>query len=299
MVCNQYKYSWYYLLFSLFLCIINPAWGQVLASISYKSAKGPVNVQITVQEFKNTYRNVRQIAPLSAPSAKKFWEDYLRYRLGVEEGYNTTQLIKNPAVRNMFADANLKESFEQNLYKLLIDKKLKARIAILDKRSKNLSKTAMLKVYRSNPEYSFNFILISHPTNATPTNIKEARTRANKIYREVKKSKKAFNELIDIYSDDRISGKLSIPRTSNTIFPTVYKQISKMKNGEISPPVEIPGGFYIIKLNRKIPFSKANRTQIKVSHFDQERGKVLKNYFNGLKSKYKVKVNRALLNKIR
>ena len=294
-----YKFSWSYFLLILLLCPAFSAQGQVLATISYKGSKGPVNVPITVKEFTNTYRNVRQIAPTNAPSAKIFWEDYLRYRLGVEEGYNTPQLIKNPAIKNMFADANLKESFEQNLYKLLADKKLKGRIAVLDKQSKQLSKNAMLRMYKSNPEYSFNFILVSLPISPTAAQTKEARGRANKIYREVRKSKKPFNALIDIYSDDRISGKLSMARTRNTIFPSVYKKIKRMKNGQVSSPVEAPGGFYIIKLNRKISFSKANRTQIKVAHFDRERGKVLKNYFNGLKKKYKVQVNRSLLAKIR
>lgn len=294
-----YKSFLNYSLFVLLLCPVFSAQGQVLATISYKGAKGPVNVPITVKEFTDTYRNVRHIAPSNAPSAKRFWEDYLRYRLGVEEGYNNPKLIKNPAIRNMFADSNLRESFEQDLYKILADKKLKGRIAVLDRKSKNLSKDAMLRAYRSNPEYSFNFILISFPVNPTSAQVKEARSRANKIYREVRSSKKPFNELIDIYSDDRIGGKISVARTRNTIFPSIYKKIKGMKNGQISSPVEAPGGFYIVRLNRKISFSEANRTQIKVAYFDRERGKILKNYFNGLKKKYKVQVNRSLLSKIR
>ena len=286
-------------LFVLPLCFVFSAKGQVLATILYKGTKGQVSIPITLKEFKETYRNVQRIAPTNAPSAKQFWEDYVRYRLGVEEGYNTPGLVKNPALRNMIADKDLKETFEQNLYKLLADKKLKGRIAVIDKKAKNLSKNDMLRMYKNNPEYSFNYIVITIPIGPNAAQMKEARRRANKIYNEVKRSKKPFNELIDIYSDDRISGKLSMARTSNTIFPSVYKQISKMKNGQISPPVYAPGGYYIIKLNRKISFSEANRTQIKVAYFDRERGKVLKNYFNGLKRKYKVQVNRSLLAKIR
>ena len=104
---------------------------------------------------------------------------------------------------------------------------------------------------------------------------------------------------MDIYSDDRIGGKLSIPRTRHNIYPTIYRQLVKMKGGQISAPIRTTTGFYIVKLNRRIPFGEANQTQLKANWFDQQRSQALAKYFNGLKSKYKVKINKALLNNIR
>ena len=287
-----------YIVFLFSFLILLPAQAEVLATISYSGKKGPVKVQITLKEFKKTYDTVKQIAP-NTPSIQQFFQEYLRYRIGVEAAYNNPSLIKNPNIRNMFADPLLREGFEQLLYKSLADKKLKKKIAKLDKTAKKLSKNIMLKFYRQNPEFDLNFIVISLPVDPKPFQIKAAQERAMKIYNEVKKSKKPFPDLVDIYSDDRLSGRISMPRSAHTIYPTIYKQLKRMKDGQISKPIRTGNGFYIVKLNRKIPFGEANRTQIKAAYFDQNRSKALAQYFNSLKSKYKVQTNSALLNKIR
>ena len=279
--------------------VLSVAQAEKLASISYSGTKGPVTVNITLQEFVKTYKTLKKIAP-NTPPAKQFFQEYLRYRIGVEQAYNDPQLIKNPAIRNMFADPLLKESFEDILYKHLTEKKLKKKIALVDRRAKKLSKNVMLKFYRKNPEFDLHFIVISFPPEPKSNQLKEAKSRAMKIYNEVKKSKKPFPELVDIYSDDRLTGRINLPRSRNTIYPTIYKRLKKMKNGQITPPIKTSTGFYIVKLNRKIPFGEANQTQIKATYFDQERGKALKKYFDSLlKSKFKVKTNLKLLNKIR
>ncbi len=281
-----------------FVTCVSSVWGQNLATISYKSTKGPVTIPITLTEFKESYKVVKQLAPISAPTARIFWKDYLPYRLGVEEAYNNTEIIKNPAMRNMFADTNLQQTFEQNLYKTLIRKKLKGRIAVLNKQSMKLPQSTMRKLYRKNPEYIFHFILITLPANPSATNIKEARTRAQKIYQDVRSSKKPFYQLIDLYSDDR-SGKISMSRSRNAIIPAIYKKIQTMKKGQISSPIQTYNGFYIVRLASKVPFKNADHTSIKAGYFDRERGKIIKNYFKGLKnSKYKVQVNRSLLKTI-
>ena len=286
------------IIFVISVLFFSSAQAEVLSTISYSGKKGPVIINISVEEFTKTYRNVKQVAP-NTPSAGKFFQEYLRYRIGLEHAYNDPSLVKNPAIRNMFTDPLLKEGFEQLLYKTLAEKKLKNKIAKLNKTSQKLSKNTMLKFYRNNPEFDINFITISFPAEPKPNQLKEARSRATKIYNEVRKSKKPFPELIDIYSDDRLSGRINMTRSRHNIYPTIYKQLKKMKGGQISPPIKTATGFFIVKLNRKIPFGEANRTQIKAAYFDGKRSRILKQYFDGLKSKYKVKTNTSLLNKIR
>ena len=285
-----------FILLSLFL--LPAAQAEVLATISYSGAKGPVAIKITLKEFTKTYRNVKRIAP-NTPSANQFFQEYLRYRIGVEEAYSESTLVKSPAIRNMFVDPLLKEGFEDLLYKSLAEKKLKKKIAGLNKTTRNLSKNIMLKFYKKNPEFDINFIVISFPVESKANQTKEARSRATKIYKEIKNSKKPFPELIDIYSDDRLSGRINITRSRHTIYPTIYTQLKKMKDGQVSPPIRTATSFYIVKLNRKIPFGEANRTQIKAAYFDHKRNQVLKQYFDRLKSKYKIKANTALLNNVR
>ena len=287
------------IVFLLSFFIFFTAQAKNLATISYSGKKGPVIVNITLQEFLKTYKTLKQIAP-NTPPAKQFFQEYLRYRIGVEQAYNDPSLIKNPSIKSMFADPLLKESFEDTLYKHLVEKKLKKKIAQIDRKAKKLSKNIMLKFYRNNPEFDLHFIVISFSPEPNKSQLKEAKSRAMKIYKEVKKSKKPFPELVDIYSDDRLTGRINLPRSQNTIYPTIYKRLKKMKDGEIMPPIKTPTGFYIVKLNRKIPFGEANQTQIKAAYFDRERGRAIKRYFNSLlKSKFKVKTNLTLLNKVR
>ena len=52
----------------------------------------------------------------------------------------------------------------------------------------------------------FLYISVRHPVGASPAQRKEAQTRANKIYSQVKKSKKLFSELVTLYSDDKLIG---------------------------------------------------------------------------------------------
>ena len=287
-----------YLLMCGVLVVSTPAFAQNLATISYSGAKGPVTIEITVKEFTNTYRSMKKMAP-NTPSARQFFQEYLRYRIGVEQAYNDKKLVKSPQIRNMFSDPMLREGFEQMLYKTLAEKKIGPRVARMEKKAHNLSKSILLKFYRKNPEFDIHFILIGFPAEPKPGQIKEAKTRAQKIYADVKKSKKPFVDLVDIYSDDRIGGKINIPRNRHNIYPTIYQQLRKMKDGQISPPIRTATGFYIVKLNRKIPFGESNQTQLKANWFDQQRKQALKKYFNSLKSKYKVQTNTALLNKIR
>ncbi len=284
-------------IFLLSFFSIFSAQAENLATISYSGKKGPVNIKITLQEFVNTYKAVKTVAP-NTPPIKKFFEEYLRYRIGVEQAYNDPRLVKNPAIRNMFKDPLLKEGFEQLLYKTFAEKKLKKQIAKVDKTAKKLSKNVMLRFYKKNPEFDINFIVINLPMNPTAKQIKTTTARATKIHKEVKASKKPFSNLVDIYSDDRLNGRLNIPRSRHTIYPTIYKKLQSMKNGQISNPIRTGTGFYIVKLNRKIPFGEANRTQIKAAYFDQKRSQVLKKYFNSLKSKFKIQTNTALLNNI-
>lgn len=284
-----------FILLSIFL--LPAAQAEILATISYSGKRGPVTIKITLKEFTKTYKNVKQIAP-NTPPAKQFFQEYLSYRIGLEEAYNEPALVKNSSIRNMFTDPLLKEGFEDLLYKSLAEKKLKQKIAKLNETTKKLSKNIMLRFYRSNPEFDIHFIVISFPTEPNATQIKEARSRATKIYNEIKNSKNPFPELVDIYSDDRLSGRINMARSRHTIYPTIYKQLRKMKNGQISAPIKTATGFYIVKLNRKIPFGEANRTQIKAAYFDYKRTQTLKQYFNSLKPKYKIQTKEALLNNI-
>ncbi len=290
--------SFFQLIFFSILFFSFSASAQILATISYKSQEGPVKISITLEEFQDTYNKVRQLAP-NAPSAKAFWKDYLRYRIGVEQAYNDPKLVQSPKIRTMFSNPMLKESFEQSLYKMLMNNQLKGQISKVDRMTRDVSSANLRKIYRKNPEFDMNFILISIPEGANANQIKKAQKRADRIYSDVLKSQKNFTQLVKNYSDDQINGQLQINRSRNMIYPTVYNRLKRMKKGGISPPIRMITGFQIVKLNRRIPFEEANRVQLKVAYFDQKRTQVIDKYFNQIRNNYTIKTQSALLNKIR
>ena len=283
--------------FCLCSFFLHSAIGQTLITISNKKS-GQVITRVSLKEVQSAYSHIKKLGAETAPTPKKFVNDYVRYIIGVQEAYKDKTLVKDSKIKNMFANPLLKQGFEQLLYKMLAETKLQKQIAQLDKKARTLSKTILLKFYRQNPEYDFHFIQISFPEQPNKKQLAEATNRAAQIYKEVQKSKKPFPALVDIYSDNRI-GKLTVPRNRNTTYPSIYKTISRMKNGSISTPIRGPDGLYIIKLNRKIPFGEANRTQIKAAYFDKERAKIFNNYFNKIQKQYTVQINQDLLKQIK
>ena len=271
---------------------------QTLITISSKKG-GKALTRISQKQFQSVYSHIKTISRTTTPSPKRFLEDYVRYLIGVETAYNDSSLVKSPNIRNMFASPLLKQGFDELLYKMLAETKLRKQISRLDKSARKLSKTVLLRFYKKNPDYNFQFIQISFPENPSAKQLKTTKARAEKIHKEVKKSKKTFPDLINIYSDDRISGQTNIPRNRNTTHPSIYKVIKTMKRNQISRPIRSFDGFYIIKLNRQVPFGEANRTQIKSAYFDQKRTEIFNKYFDGLKKQYTVQINQSVLKKIK
>lgn len=272
---------------------------KTLTTISYKSKKGIVKkIKISLKEFKQTYKIVKRVTP-STPPIKQFYKKYIRYRIGLEHAYNDTDLVKSPAIKNMFANSMLQKGFEQILYKTLAEKRLNKKMRKVEKQARNLSKKTLLKMYKKNPEFNINFITIYFPKKHTPKQIKEAYLRVHKIYKSVKRSKKSFAHLIDLYSDDKAIGKINVPHTRNTLLPILYNKIITMKNGEISAPIKTQNSFYIIKLKQKMPLTAATADKIRIRYFTKKREQSIAQSFDQLKSIYKITLNHKLFKTLR
>ena len=283
------------LLFFCFLLGSGFVQAKVITNYTYLKAKNPTKKSITIQEVKRAYQIVRQ-STFAPPTAKKFFDDYLRFKLGIEVALNERRLIKNPNIEKQIANPFLKMAFQQELYKALAELKLKNSMKKLDRKAKSLSKKTLKKLYASEPEFNIFFISINIPINPNAGQKREAKTRAKKIHAQIIRSKKPFLELVAIYSDDKSNGTLGINRTRASIFPAVYNQLKKMKPGDISNVISVPSGYFIVKLNRKVPFFEANKIAIKANYFNKKRTSLFNNYFDGLKKDFKVNiVNRAFI----
>ncbi len=262
---------------------------KTLANYTYLKAKKPVAKTITLEELKRAYGIVKQ-SSFNPPGPKAFFNDYLRFKMGVEAGLHEKALVKSPDIDSRIANPFLKQAFHQDLYAALAELKLKKQMEKLDKTSASLSSSALKKLYANEPEFNIFFIAIQHPINPSPKQINEAERRARQIHSRVIKSKKPFLELVALYSDDKSNGSLGINRSRATILPKVYTKLKSMKNGAVSRPIRALSGYMIVKLNKRIPFSEANKVAIKANYFNKERAKIFNGYFNGLKKSFKVNV---------
>lgn len=239
---------------------------------------------ITVEDFNKRYEDVKKAA-VNPPSKKIFLEDLVRYEIGLQEAEK----------RNMANDPLVAERIRQEMYKGLIEKDLGAKVNGIV-----VNDDEMKDYYKSSPELRTQHILIEVKPTATAAERAAAKKRADEIYAEVSKSKRTFEELVNLYTDDistkKNGGDVGFQTRLSVIGP-YYEASLKLKPGQISPVVETPYGFHIIKLVKKNSFSSANKRQIRAAVFENKRLKLFNDYFEKLKKKYKISTNLAAIEK--
>lgn len=256
-----------------------------LASVSYAAKKtiavvGPK--KISLSEFNKRYDDIRR-KTVNPPTKRAFLEDLVRYEVGLQEA-DRLGLRKDPRVI---------ERMNQELYKGLLETQLGKKVARVKVTTKE-----MKAYYRKYPEVRTSHILVEIKPGANKKERKIARARADEIYRDVKKSKRPFEELVKLYSDDVATKKLGGDigfQTRLSVFPTYYDAAVRLRPGKISKVVETPYGFHIIKLTKKNRFKDANKMQLRAAIFERKKVRIFNDYFKKVKRKYKISVRKNLI----
>lgn len=268
---------------------------SLFLSFSYAQDKGAKptvlavvgQTQITSDEFLRRYKDVLSKAQYNIPTKEQFLEDLVRYEMGVQQSYK----------ENMQNDPIYKERMRQEMYKILLEKHLTAPVEKV-----HLTEKELKEYYEKNPQIRFSHILIEFKPNATAKEKDAARRRAQEIYDEVKKSKRPFEELVRLYSDDLLSkntnGDLGY-HSRVTLGKDYYETLLKMKVGEIRGLIELPQGFAIAKLTEKRSYETADPLQVRGAAFEEKRKDIFDSYFNTLKKTYKTTINRDALQKLK
>jgi len=240
------------------------------------------NKTITLEEFNKKYNEVKT-QTINPPPKKAFLEDLIRYEVGVQEAEK----------RNIGKDSAFQDRMQQELYKALLEKDLGQKVQKIQ-----VSDKEMETWYKSNPEIRTSHILIEYKPGSTPAQIAEAKKRAEEIYAEVKSSKRPFEELVKLYSDDPLSkpngGDVGW-QSRMTLVPSYYDAILPMKIGEVKGLVETQFGFHIIKVTGHRTYADANKRQIRAAVFDEKRKELFNEYFDKLKKSYSIKENPSAL----
>lgn len=234
---------------------------------------------ITLKELNDRYDEVVK-QTLNPPTKEVFLEDLIRYRMGLQEATK----------KNMQDDPIVKERMRQELYKGLIEREIGKSISEI-----KVTEKEMQEFYKKNPEIRTSHILIEHRPDATPEQKKAARDRAEEIYGEVKKSKRPFEELVGLYSDDVLSKRNQGDigwQTGVSLVPMYYQAALSMKVGEVKGLIQTQYGYHIIKVTGRRGYSDANKRQIRAAVFDEKRKEIFNEYFAKLKKQYPVKINK-------
>lgn len=238
--------------------------------------------KITLEDFNKRYQEVKD-KTLNPPSKELFLEDLVRYEIGVQEAQK----------KNLQNDPIVAERIRQELYKGLIEKELGDAINKIE-----VKEDEMKEYYKKNPEVRTSHILIEVKPGATEKERAAAKKRADEIYDEVKKSKRPFEELVNLYTDDTASkgtgGDIGF-QTPLTVVPEYYRVAEKMKVGEVRGLIETKLGFHIIKLTAKNSYEQSVKQRVRAAVFDEKRKKLFDDYFAKLKSKYPVKLSKSAL----
>ncbi len=269
------------LVFLAGMVVFSPsAWAQAKAPDEVVATVGAKNITLT--EFNKKYSEVRAQS-INPPTKAQFLEDLVRFEIGVQEAEK----------RNLKDDPTVHERLRQELYKGLLEKELGAKIQTI-----KIAEADMKAWYATNPEIKTSHILVEFKPESTPEQIAAAKKRATEIYEEVKASKRSFEELVKLYTDDPLSKQTGGDvgwQGRNTLVPNYYQTAINMKLNEVKGLIETQFGFHIIKLTGKRTYEDANKRQIRAGVFDDKRKALFNEYFDKLKKNYATKVNSNLI----
>lgn len=240
--------------------------------------------KITLDEFNKKYSEVLSQVTVNPPSKKLFLEDLVRYELGLQEA-RKKGLEKDPQVQ---------DRINQELYKGLLEKELGTKVQNI-----KVSDPEMKAWYSKNPQIRLSVIVIEVKPGATAAQKAEAQKRAMEILAEVKKSKRPFEELTRLYSDDTLTKNVGGDvgwQSRVTLQPSYYEDVIKLKMNEVSSSlIETAFGFQIVKLTGKRSYEEAPKREIRMAVFDEKRKVLFDQYFAGIKKQYNISTNPKLV----
>jgi peptidyl-prolyl cis-trans isomerase C/peptidyl-prolyl cis-trans isomerase D len=257
---------------------------QMQAAVDVLATAG--SATITRADFQRKLDEIRRQTN-NPPQPEQFIEDLVRYEIGVQEAEKM----------NLQNDPMVKERYKQVLYNALLEKQIGQKVESI-----KINESEMRDFYKKNPELHLSHILIEVKSDAKPEEREIVRKRALEIVTEIKGSKRPFEELAKLYTDDlstkEVGGDIGF-QSRLTLAPLLYDAAAAMKKGEVKGPIETKFGYYILKLNERKAYDMADKRLIRAAVYDEKRAKAFNDYFNKLKKNYKIQVNQCALKTVR
>ncbi|OQX95354.1 hypothetical protein B6I21_05850, partial [candidate division KSB1 bacterium 4572_119] len=250
--------------------------------------------KITINDFEKKFgegRRTKDVQNATLDEKKKFLEKMIDTKLKLISAYQN-DLNKDENVARL-----INERKKTLLFRRLVEKEVMEKI-IPESRIKNYYK-------RASKEVKISQIVLKNTDNSAEQK-KQNLIRARKIVRRIKSGEK-FSDLAKEVSNDlstaKDGGQKGYLKWGVTSYKNpVYVAAFSMKNGEVSDPIEVENGVYIIKVIhvKKYPSPpyEQEREKIKQSIYRKHNKEIEQAYYeflDALKVKYKLEYdNKAI-----
>jgi parvulin-like peptidyl-prolyl isomerase len=241
---------------------------------------------ITLEEFNRRFEQNSQLVPGKAPPKAEVLKNIVYFELATLEARRL----------KLNQDQALREQFDILLYQAIVRRFIQPKIDALE-----VSEAEVRKYYEDNPLIRSSHIILLTKPGMTEAEIKALRDRANKILEIVRGSNKSFEDLAKQYSEGpsaRTGGDVDWG-ARHKLLPEYYEAALALKNiGDLSPVVETPYGFHIIRLTGRRPFAEIDSVyrDFIIRTIRENKGQtIFSSYFEELKARYKVVTNEELI----
>lgn len=198
------------------------------------------------------------------------------------KGFKQTNKLSDEELKKGLAEAGLTVTdyealLRENLiYQKFIDRELNSKIIVSDKEIADYYKNNSKQFIDSPERMLVKAIFIRFSANTTLTEVTDLKIKSLKIISEIKKGE-LFEKMVDLYSDEPLKSCEGLlgEFEKGALIAELDQTLSSLKEGEVSAPVWIKEGVYILKMINKTketykPLDQA-REQIHTTLYQQKR----------------------------
>ncbi len=269
-------------------------WGSALgAGTSLVAKVGPYT--LTKQDLQKMLENNPQVRDILKvrPDLKPKIENML-----IKRWITFSLLALEAKHQGLNKDPQVKKEIQETVKAILAKYYLKKEFSKIKPTEKELKRyyVSHKEDYKRPEKAIIKHILIAFPENATQAQKEEAFKKALSVRKKLLNGAK-FEVIAKKYSYLGKKGSTSGVITKGDLPENIEKAIFSLKPGEISKPIESEYGYYIVKLEKKIPaytppFNKI-KDQVKEAYIREKEKEVLQKILKGLTKKYEVKIYRS------
>ena len=217
-----------------------------------------------------------------------------------QEVRDRAQLTKEQFEQALAEDGMTMESYQKQLRDemkkmRLIDQEIKAKVYVTKKEIDEYYK-AHKDEYNAPPEVRLQQILLLTPAEASPQDVEQIRERAEQIRGAIEQGED-FNAMVKNYSQDATAatgGDMGVFRQGE-LFSALDEAAFTLMVGEVSPVIQTPKGFHIIRVldkkDRKQMTEEERRDEIDALLYNQKVESAIKKWIKELKKKSYVVIN--------